>query len=334
MARRGEQHGTDLDREIDALYRLPLDDFTESRNALAARVKKEGQPTDAAAVRGLAKPTVTAWAVNQVWWTDRRAFEAMLDAGHTLREAQRASLEGRSAGLREAVERRQAAIGTVVELAMRAMGGSERVSAPLQQRLGATCDVLAGGLAPEGTRLGRLTHDLEPSGLSVLSALSASVDPLRPPASRTPARRPATVTPFPVTRGASPSPGRATTPAPAQPAAPPRTGERRREEARARIREAFERATVRQRESDSSLEIAERALAERRGAVEDAERACAQARARIADLERDLERARAEEARLRAALAAARRETSAAESEVTRARREAERARSLVERLQ
>ena len=49
----------DLEREIDKLYRLPLDEFTSARNALA---KTAG--TDGASVKGLQKPPIAAWAVN------------------------------------------------------------------------------------------------------------------------------------------------------------------------------------------------------------------------------------------------------------------------------
>ena len=50
-----------LDVEIDRLYQLPLDEFTDARNALAKAAGKNG-----AKVRGLRKPPVAAWAINQV----------------------------------------------------------------------------------------------------------------------------------------------------------------------------------------------------------------------------------------------------------------------------
>ena len=52
--------------EIDQLFALPLDEFTAARNELARRLKQDGDAEAAEGVRGLAKPTVAAWAVNQL----------------------------------------------------------------------------------------------------------------------------------------------------------------------------------------------------------------------------------------------------------------------------
>ena len=41
----------DLDRELDALYELPLDQFTKARNDLATRLRKAHQTDAAAEVR-------------------------------------------------------------------------------------------------------------------------------------------------------------------------------------------------------------------------------------------------------------------------------------------
>jgi hypothetical protein len=52
--------------EIDRLYALPLEEFTRERDELARRLRKEGARDAAAAVKALKKPSVAAWAVNQV----------------------------------------------------------------------------------------------------------------------------------------------------------------------------------------------------------------------------------------------------------------------------
>lgn len=49
-----------FDDEIDALYRLPPDAFTEARNQLAKRAG--GEPGKA--IRALARPALAAWPVN------------------------------------------------------------------------------------------------------------------------------------------------------------------------------------------------------------------------------------------------------------------------------
>ena len=58
------------DPEVARLYQLPLDSFTNERNALA---KKLGQP----AIKQLAKPSVPAWAVNQLFWRHRTEFDRL-----------------------------------------------------------------------------------------------------------------------------------------------------------------------------------------------------------------------------------------------------------------
>jgi hypothetical protein len=52
--------------EIDRLYALPLDEFTRERDALAKRLRADGERAAAAGVKALKKPSVAAWAVNQV----------------------------------------------------------------------------------------------------------------------------------------------------------------------------------------------------------------------------------------------------------------------------
>ena len=77
-----------LENEIDALFVLPLADFTGARNALAARLKKDGRADDAERVKSLRKPPVSAWVVNQLYWRHREAFDRLLATGDQFRKAQ------------------------------------------------------------------------------------------------------------------------------------------------------------------------------------------------------------------------------------------------------
>ena len=57
----------DLDRELDNLYDLTLEEFTKARNDLAGPdCARRTSPTPAAEVRALKKPTVVAWAANRL----------------------------------------------------------------------------------------------------------------------------------------------------------------------------------------------------------------------------------------------------------------------------
>lgn len=90
--------------ETAGLYGLPLDEFTAERDALAKRLRTDGDREEAAAVKKLRKPTVPAWAINQATRADAKAAKALLTAGEALAGAQEAMLSGSaSADLREAV---------------------------------------------------------------------------------------------------------------------------------------------------------------------------------------------------------------------------------------
>ena len=87
--------------EVDGLFQLPLPEFTAARNALASRLQKAGDKDTAAQVKGLTKPPVSAWVVNQLYWRNREAFDRLLTAGARLRQAQASQLAGQVTNLRE-----------------------------------------------------------------------------------------------------------------------------------------------------------------------------------------------------------------------------------------
>ena len=87
-----------LDDDIDDLFKLPVAEFTNARNALAARLKKEGRTNDAERVKLLGKPSVSAWAVNQLYWEHRDAFDQLVATGKRFRQgptSRRESLDAR-----------------------------------------------------------------------------------------------------------------------------------------------------------------------------------------------------------------------------------------------
>ena len=55
-----------VEQAADLLYGLPLDEFTPARNAAAKELRDQGLKAEADAVKALAKPSVAAWAVNQL----------------------------------------------------------------------------------------------------------------------------------------------------------------------------------------------------------------------------------------------------------------------------
>ena len=161
-----------LDSSIDDLYQQPLNEFTQARNTLA----KSLSGAEAKRVRALAKPTFVAWAVNQVYWRARGAYDRLMKSGERLRSAQIAALEGRTADVRAASEAHRRAIADAVREAERlaATAGSKPSPDALARSFEALS--LATG-SPEPP--GRLTQPLQPAGFEALAGVKPQADPAK-----------------------------------------------------------------------------------------------------------------------------------------------------------
>ena len=89
-----------VDAAADLLYGLPLDEFTPARNAAAKELRDRGLGAEAEAVKALAKPTVAAWAVNQLTRRRHADLDEFLEAAAAARDAQL----GGGAEAREAIK--------------------------------------------------------------------------------------------------------------------------------------------------------------------------------------------------------------------------------------
>ena len=157
----------------DELFRLPLSEFTAARNALAAKLKKDGDAEESDRIKALSKPPVSAWVANQLYWTHRIAFDRLLAAGEQFRNAQAAQLAGKSADLRGPLEARRETLGELTKLAAKVLGEAEHPSSPeMMRRIMTTLEALATyGDHPGGPPLGRLTADVDPPGFEALASL-------------------------------------------------------------------------------------------------------------------------------------------------------------------
>lgn len=155
--------------EIDALFELPLSEFTAARNALASRLRKEGRAVEAERVKGMPKPSATAWAVNQLFWRHRKELQRLLTLGEKVREAQ----TGRPADLRRLLDERRAVVSGLTNRAaeiLREAGHADSQDA--KRRMAVTLESLAAWGNSQGeTQAGRLTSDLAPLGFDGLAAL-------------------------------------------------------------------------------------------------------------------------------------------------------------------
>jgi hypothetical protein len=153
-----------LDSKIDDLYRGPLSEFVSARNALAKSLTGD----DAKTVKALVKPTVVPWAVNQVYWHARSAYDRVLKSGEKVRKAQIAALEGRSADVRAASEAHRHAIAEAIGEAQRLSASAG--SAPSPDALSRTFEALSLASEPPETP-GRLTQALQPAGFEALAGV-------------------------------------------------------------------------------------------------------------------------------------------------------------------
>ena len=146
---------------VDALFALAPAEFTAARNALVKGLKAEERRDEAAAIERLRRPTVVAWALNQVARTRPDDVARLVEAAAAVGEAQRALLDGgEAAALRSAAADRQQAAAVVARSA-RELAGTNHGDAVTSTLDAALADP---GLV-EALRTGRLTETLEaPAG--------------------------------------------------------------------------------------------------------------------------------------------------------------------------
>lgn len=79
--------GSKLDRELDALYAGPAEEFTEARNELAKRIREAGDSEGAERVKKLRKPTSAAGLVNRLALERRKELRGFFALTERLRKA-------------------------------------------------------------------------------------------------------------------------------------------------------------------------------------------------------------------------------------------------------
>src|SRR5262245_23612501 len=159
--------------EVDRLFQLPLAEFTGARNALAAQLKKSGQGGESERVKALGKPSISAWAVNQLYWKHRAEFAALLETGRRFRELQASQLAGKTADVAASGEPRRKALSELVRLAAAVLeDAGHSATTETMRRITTTLEALSAYASlPDSPVAGRLTDDLDPPGFDALAAL-------------------------------------------------------------------------------------------------------------------------------------------------------------------
>ena len=178
-----------MEDEVDALFKLPLGEFTPARNALAARLKKAGQQAMADAAKAVPKPSVAAWVVNHLYWRHRRSFDRLIEAGDRFRQAQSGQQTRNSAGVREHLEARREAQAALVRIAADVLrDGGYSGTRDMLRRVTSTLEALSTyGSLPDAPRAGRLTAELEPPGFDMAVLLPLTGETRREAADISPA---------------------------------------------------------------------------------------------------------------------------------------------------
>lgn len=161
--------------EIDELYQLPLAEFTAARNALAKRLGKAN-----AAITELPKPSVPAWAVNQLYWRHRDAYDELIEASERLRQEHHTLLAGRPSNVRTAEQAHRDAIRRALAHIRGVLDEAGEAASPAT--LAAVAETLEALPSPEPP--GRLARPLKRLGFEALTGVTP-----RPPSAPRPARK-------------------------------------------------------------------------------------------------------------------------------------------------
>lgn len=169
-----------IEDEIDALFTLPLGEFTVARNTLVARLKKEGRANDADRVKLLGKPSISAWTVNQLYWEHRDAFDELIATGKRLRPAQKSRLGAKAADMRDSLDARREALTNLSELASELLRDAGHNPTPeTLRRVVTTLEAISAyALLPNGPTPGRLTQDVDPPSFESLASLMSGAAPV------------------------------------------------------------------------------------------------------------------------------------------------------------
>ena len=274
---------------IDDLYGQPLESFIARRKELAAERKKAGDKESAAVIAAMAKPSVSAWAVNHLHRTAPDDLEALFASGKRLREAVVSAMRGGDAKQVSTLQAaHREAVEGLVKKARSDLGKAEHpASDAVLSRLRTSLTTLSTtGSWGEGTEPGALVKDLDPIDVATL-ALLVDAEPKTAHRERAPAPH--------VEHDAPKKAQGPKAPKPEAKAAHDERAERlaKAEEAKREAKAAVSRAESAETEAEGTLRWATKHL-------EAADRRLDDAARRITDLEEKLATARADHEKAKA----------------------------------
>jgi hypothetical protein len=158
----------ELDAIADQLYSLPPGEFTAARTEQEKAARAGGDRELAARIHALRRPTVAAWAANQLARTGSDRAERLLGLGEELRSAYRDLDGGRIRAL--SAEQRQLIPVLVGEAVRLADAAGQPLGAEARREVEQTLHaVVADGRAGQRWVRGRLDRPLATSGLAAVA---------------------------------------------------------------------------------------------------------------------------------------------------------------------
>ena len=164
----------------DELYALPPADFIAARDERARQARAAGQRDQAAEIRKLARPTASAWLVNQLAREAPDQLARLAEVGEALEEAQRTLAGDRLRDL--SGQRRQIINDVLPQVAAIARTAGQAASAATLTEVRATLEAaLADAGARAAVRSGRLTKALAYAGIGEVDLAAALALPVPRP---------------------------------------------------------------------------------------------------------------------------------------------------------
>lgn len=157
------------DEAVSELYRAAHDAFVTERKRLADELKAAGDKTGAARLAKLPRPSVSAWAVNQLWWHAPKDFEQLFDSAKHLRSGK---LDARAA--------HREALGKLSARGRKLLGeGGHAVSEATVRRVEMTLAGLAASGSFDPDPPGALSKDRDPPGFAAFSEAAFASEPAK-----------------------------------------------------------------------------------------------------------------------------------------------------------
>lgn len=168
-----------MEKELDSLFAAPLDEFVAERDALAKRLRADGDREAADRVKALRKPSAAVWAVNQLARRQQKDYRALLEAGDGLRAAQEQVLGGESPeALQEAASAERKLVERLTEKgrAVLEVAGHSPTEAMVRRVSGTLHAAATRPDLREAAESGQLEHEEETSGFGfdLLSGVPAA----------------------------------------------------------------------------------------------------------------------------------------------------------------